>query len=92
MNIYFTNRFELVIEANNVKIVEDVESRDYNVPKRDVSTDYIDKFASVLEDMICYRVEEFDSRRLIEGLFSKLPEDIAQRLSFNLYDEYGQHD
>ncbi len=69
--------YELIFEAENVRITEDVEDRIYSKteegktdyetpPKRDIKTDALDQFASVLDDMICYREADFDSSNLIK--------------------------
>lgn len=91
--------FELIFEAENVKIVEDIEDRIYpkdengkaivNMnPKRDVKTDAIEQFVSVLDDMIHYREAKFDSSNLIENLFDKLPEEERQQLLKKLVKYY----
>lgn len=83
--------FELIFEAQNVRITEDIESREYpkdesgktmvNLhPKRDINTDALQQFVDILEDMIYYRKAEFDSSNLIERLFNKLPSDVAIKL------------
>ena len=68
--------YDLIIEADKVKICEDVESREYqkdeNVkvvgnPKRDVCTSAMYMVSKTMEDMVYYRVEEFDSTSLIEN-------------------------
>jgi hypothetical protein len=89
---------ELVIEAENVKISYDIEAREYDrdingkllsvFPKRDVSTDALDKFTKVLDDMIYYREAEYDSSDLIKRLFEKLPSDVASKLHKFLEDTY----
>lgn len=83
--------FELIFKAENVNVCEDIEERsygktedgkpDYANVKRDVKTDVIEQFVSVLEDMIYYRKAEFDSSSLIERLFEKLSPDVAVELS-----------
>ena len=91
--------FELIFEAENVKVTEDIEERiysktedgktDYKIPpKRDIQTNAIEQFVSVLEDMIYYREAEFDSSSLIESLFEKLPQDTASKLLVKLKRNY----
>lgn len=91
--------FELTFEAENVKVTEDIEIREYpkdengkviiNLnPKRDIKTDVLEQFVMVLSDMIYYREAEFDSSELIKHLFDKLPKEMANSLSQKLYDEY----
>lgn len=91
--------YELIFEAENVKIVEDIESRIYPKnnsgktivtlnPKRDIKTDVIDQFVRLLDDMIYYREEEYDSSELIKRLFEKLPSNVAMELSCFITAEY----
>lgn len=76
--------YELLIEADNVKISEDIEERIYPKredgkidfkahPKRDIKTEAIEQIVNLLDDMIYYREANFDSSNLIEHLFDKLP-------------------
>ena len=91
--------YDLIFEAENVKISEDVEDRIYSKtedgkidfktpPKRDFKTETLVQFSSLLEDMIHYREAEFDSRNLIERLFEKLPQEIADNLLTELKRMY----
>jgi hypothetical protein len=91
--------FELIFEAENVRVTEDIESREYpkdengktviNLnPKRDIKTDALEQFVNVLEDMIYYREAEFDSSNLIERLFEKLPPDVAIKLAEKIKRDY----
>lgn len=91
--------FELIFEAENVKVTEDIEDRIYSKtedgktdfktpPKRDVKTDAIEQFVNVLDDMIYYRESEFDSSSLIERLFEKLPQEVANKLLVKLKRDY----
>lgn len=91
--------FELIIEADNVRITEDIESREYSKdengksiystrPKRDINTDALEQFVNVLDDMIYYREAEFDSSRLIERLFEKLPSDVPVKLLEKIKRDY----
>jgi hypothetical protein len=86
--------FELNFIAENVNVCEDIEERiygktedgkiDYRNVKRDVKTEVIERFVSVLEDMIYYREADFDSSSLIEQLFDKLPQQVANDLLIKL--------
>lgn len=91
--------FELIIEAENVKICEDAEERIYPTTEdgktnykgsviRDVKTGVIEQFASLLEDMIYYREADFDSSTLIKRLFEKLPQDVCDKLIVELKHDY----
>ena len=91
--------FELIFEADNVKVVEDIEERTYSKtedgkidftipPKRDISTDIIEQFVSALSDMIYYRTADFDSSYLIDLLFEKLPPEKANELVIKLKSTY----
>lgn len=91
--------YELIFEADNVKVTEDIEERIYpkdesgktviNMhPQRDIKTTAIEQFVSVLDDMIHYREAEFDSSDLIERLFEKLPSEKAILLSAKLNRDY----
>lgn len=95
--------YELIFEAENVKISEDIESREYHKdengkidfkipPKRDIKTDAVVQFVELLDDIIYFRVADFDSSSLIERLFEKLPSDVAVKLSKKIKIEYGQED
>lgn len=99
INLKRNHGYELIIEADNVRITEDIEDRvyfklengksDFTIPpKRDVKTDAIVQFVSVLEDMIHYREADFDSSSLIESLFEKLPQQVANTLSAKLKHDY----
>lgn len=90
--------FELIFKAENVNVCEDIEERiygknedgttNYRDVKRDVKTDVIEQFVSVLDDMIYYREAEFDSSSLIERLFEKLPQDVCDKLIVKLKRDY----
>ena len=93
MDIKFVYRYgpTIVIDAENVHIEEDVETRtyingpdgkvDYNIaPKRDVDTIILDQFTSVLDDLIECRVEKYDSSDLILRLFDKLPRNAVENV------------
>jgi hypothetical protein len=90
--------FELIFKAENVNVCEDIEDRiygktedgktDYKNVKRDVKTDVIEQFVSVLDDMIYYREADFDSSSLIERLFEKLPQDVCDKLIVKLKRDY----
>lgn len=104
MKITFRQNFgsELIFEAENVKIVEDIESREYPKdengksiitlnPKRDIKTEVLEQFVNVLDDMIYYREAEFDSSDLIERLFEKLPQEVRDNLIKELNKDYDIH-
>ena len=90
--------FELIFETENVRVIEDVGERiygktddgktNYGKVKRDVKTDAIEQFVNVLDDMIYYREAEFDSSSLIERLFEKLPQEVANKLLVKLKRDY----
>lgn len=91
--------FELIFEAENVRVIEDIEERIYSKtedgktdyktpPNRDIQTHAIEQFVSVLDDMIYYRDAEFDSSSLIERLFEKLPQESANKLLVKLKRDY----
>lgn len=92
--------YYLVINADNVHIEEDIESREYekdengkikNInPKRDINTGYLDEVVSLLDDMIYYREAEYDSSDLVVGLFNKLPTNAVQSLLTKLNEEYNE--
>ena len=91
--------FELIFEAENVRVTENIGERiyfktedgktDFSIPpKQDIQTHAIEQFVSVLDDMIYYREAEFDSSSLIERLFEKLPSDIAKKLFEKIKQDY----
>lgn len=91
--------YEIVFEAENVKVSEDIESRTYSKtedgktdfskpPKRDISTDSLAMISSLLDDMIYYRSEEFDSSDLIHRLFDKLPESKRDEMLAKFKNDY----
>ena len=90
--------FDLIIEADNVKIVEDIEEREYlkdengnikyTCPKRDIKEEYLDEISKTLDDMIWYRVKPYDSSNLIHNLIEKLPEEERMELLKILKDKY----
>jgi flagellar hook-length control protein FliK len=90
--------FELIFKAENVTVCEDIEERiyaktedgktDYQNVKRDISTDSLQQVASLLEDMIYYRLAEFDSISLIEQLINKLPKGMSESLITKLNKDY----
>jgi hypothetical protein len=93
--------YELIFEADNIRVVEDIEERTYEKdengkliinlnPKRDIKTDAIEQFVTVLDDMFYYRKAEFDSSDLIENLFEKLPSDKVQSLLTKLHNAYAE--
>jgi len=89
--------FYLIFKAENVSVEEDVEERIYaktedgkidfsKPPKRDVNDDVLNQITNLLSDLIYYREREFDSSSLIEGLFDKLPSELANKLLIKLKD------
>lgn len=91
--------YNLLFKAENVNIEEDIEERIYEKkedgtadlskpPKRDINDDAIEQFSQVLSDIISYRERNFDSSNLIEELFKKLPQEIAEELSNKLAKMY----
>lgn len=83
-------------------VEEDIEERiysqtedgktDYSIPpKRDVNIEILDQFSMIMEDLIYYRVENYNSTCLIEKLFEKLPDDLAQKLISKLNEEYLEY-
>jgi hypothetical protein len=88
----------LIFKAENVNVEEDIESRvygktedgktDFRNVTRDIKTDVIEQFVSVLDDMIYYREADFDSSGLIERLFEKLPQDVCDKLIIKLKEKY----
>ena len=90
--------FELIFKAENVNIVEDIEYRiygkteegktDFKNVTRDIKTDVIEQFVSILDDIIYYREADFDSSSLIERLFEKLPQDVCDKLIVKLKRDY----
>jgi len=88
--------FELIIEAENVKIVEDIEERVYVKGEdnkiirveRDIKEQPIMTIINVLDEIMYRRVKEIDSSTLIQTLFTKLPSNVASDLVEALYGEY----
>ncbi len=87
--------FELIVEADNVKIVEDVTCRKSSksetgklLIEKDVETSALEQIVEILDDMIYYREEEFDSSFLIKNLFEKLPQNSASELLVYLNETY----
>ena len=90
----------LIIEADNVKIVEDIEKRTYSrddngklneiFPERDIEDSALKMVSQVLEDMIYYRKSEFDSCNLIEQLIEKLPTDKCKKILSILNRDYAE--
>lgn len=90
---------ELIFEAENIKVTEDIEIREYpkdengksiiNLnPKRDIKDEVIDQFVIVLDDIMYYRKAEYNSSDLIERLFEKLPSDKTVILLDKLKNNY----
>lgn len=90
---------DVTIEAENVKIVEDISEMRYgkkedgktDYSKRlgsDITNEYMDQFTTVLDDIIYYREQPYDSSELIKKLVNKLPSDIRENLLKELNNEY----
>ena len=91
--------FELIIKAENVKIVEDIEELTYKYSddgkllsvfpiERDIKEQPIMDIINVLDEIMYRRVKEIDSSILIENLFTKLPINIASDLAQKLNKDY----
>ncbi len=91
--------YTLIFKAENVNVEEDIEERIYSkkedgktdfskVSIRDINTGVLEQVTRVLYDMIYYRKREFDSSSLIENLFEKLPQDVANNLAIKLKRSY----
>ena len=91
--------YDLIVKADNVLITEDIEERTYDKtedgkpnyktpPQRDISDNALSQFVNLLDDMIYYRKNDFDSSDLIEKLFEKLPEESATKLFAKLKNDY----
>jgi len=89
---------DLIFVADNVKVTENIDDRiygkkedgtlDFHKVTRDINTDVLGQFASVLGEMIYYRNADFDSSDLIESLFEKLPEEAVDKLLSKLTEDY----
>ncbi len=90
IKIIINNGHKVLVEAENVRIEEDIEKRhydtDFKVVKVDIDTKFIDKISNVMSDLIDYRHERYDSLNLIYKLIDKLPikkrDEIAKHLGF----------
>ena len=91
--------YYLVFKAENVNVEEDIEQRIYPKTKdgkidhskpivRDIDTNILNQLTQVVEDLIYYRVEKYESSSLIERLFEKLPNDSVKKLLFKLNKDY----
>lgn len=89
----------LIIEDGNYKATLDVEERIYEktpegksdfskAPLRDIETDALKQFDTLLSEMIYYRERPYDSSQLIELLMDKLPEGKAAELIGRLSKTY----
>lgn len=100
MEILIRNKFgfELIFKTDNVDVSEDIEDRIYSktnfnkngtaLVERDIKTDVVQQFVSVLDDMIYYRKAEFDSSDLIKRLFEKLPKESRDKLMLDIKETY----
>ena len=92
---------ELIFITENVNATEDIEDRiygkkedgttDYHRVTRDINTDVLEQFTSVLGDMIYHRVSDFDSSDLIERLFEKLPSESVDKLLTKLVRDFRDY-
>ena len=94
MNIELTRNYSsyyLKIEADNVKIEEDITTVNYAIKEDgkkdfsrrlgyDISDEWFGNMTRLMEDIAYYREKEFDSRDLIIQLFAKFPEESRQNL------------
>ncbi len=90
--------FELIFKAENVNVCVDIEERIYNKEEdgkislkgvsRDIKTDAIEQFVSILDDIIYYRKADFDSTELIFRLIEKLPKDKFNQMVSKFKKEY----
>lgn len=91
--------FYLIVKADNVNIEEDIETREYlnkdeegkiiyTQPTRDISTSSLDMISRVLDDMMWYRKEEYDSSDLIRRLLGNLPEEKIKELIKHLNENF----
>lgn len=91
--------YYLIFKAENVFVEEDVETSIYSKtedgktdfskpPKRDISDDILEQITNLLYDLIYYRERDFDSSSLIEELFKKLPNKLANELFLRLKKDY----
>ena len=80
LNINFRNGGSRIeITAENVLIEE--TAYDFNETNtRDIKDEILDVFVNTTEDLIINRTAPYDSSRLIENLFEKLPLDDAEEL------------
>ena len=102
MKIYLdtTNySYNLIIEAENVKIIEDIQERIYpkkedgssdlsKSPKIDIEDDAMKEISALLEEMAYFRKSEFDSQNLVKKLMDKMPEKMALELIKRLAEDY----
>lgn len=84
--------FDLIVKAENVNILEDIQERIWennSIVRRDIKDEWVENIAQLMEDIIYYRVADFDSSSLIEQLFNKLPQETAEKLTDKLFKDYG---
>lgn len=90
---------DIIIEAENVKIVEDISESIYALKEdgkkdfnkrlgKDITDSYMQTFVNLLNDIAYYREADFDSTYLIETLFEKMPQEKAELLFKSLNDKY----
>lgn len=86
----------IIVTADNVKIEEDVEEREYakkedgktdfsRIVIRDIKDEYMHMIANLMQDMAYYRERPYDSSGLIKHLFEKLPNEVADSLVRELH-------
>ncbi len=102
MKIYLdTRHYGLIftLESNGTTFQEDVETRKYKLDKegkislnspviRDIDVDFTNQIVRLLEDIMYYKSNEYDSSDLITALFENLPSEVAEKLSEDLYSIY----
>lgn len=91
---------EIHLTAENVKICESISEYRYekkpdgkpDYTKRlseDITDSNMDVFTRLLDDIVYYRKQDYDSSGLIEGLFRRLPEQKVRELLEKLNKEYS---
>lgn len=98
-----TYSYEIIVEAENARIVGDVQERtfphttkegevDYLRPRRTISDTSMKMITDLLEQMIDLREEEFNSSDLIFSLIEKLSEEDREKLFKKLKDYYEEEE
>jgi hypothetical protein len=95
MNIEFKGSrmySEIIVTDDNVRIEEVVsesviiETNDFKTS--DITTESLDKFSELLDEMLYYREREYFNESLTKELFNKMPQEKAIELIKELADEY----